>query len=76
MIRICFNGESIFHVEREGSHILGYTIVPLCWLLDIPLSVINDTLCLPGDLLNKKKTESNDRLQGTLGQEWPRGPEA
>lgn len=67
MISICYDGGSIFHGGGRVARTCGYTVVPLCWTLDIPLSAITDTVCLPRDLhrITKMQNESNQRGHGT-----------
>lgn len=36
---------------------LGYTVVPLCWIFDTPVSAVSDTVCLPKDWRRLKKEE-------------------
>ena len=50
MIVICYDGSSIFNSGGPVAKMGGYTVVPLCWIIDMPLSAITDTVCLPKDL--------------------------
>jgi uncharacterized protein YceK len=50
MIGVCFDGGTMFHGGGPVGKTMGYTVVPLCWIVDIPLSVVTDTLCLPRDV--------------------------
>jgi len=56
MIGVCFDGGTMFHSGGPGAKTIGYTVVPLCWIVDVPLSAITDTVCLPRDLwrINKE----------------------
>lgn len=54
-IAACFSGGTGFH-ERGGiAKILGYTVVPLCWIFDTPVSALSDTVCLSKDWRRVKK---------------------
>lgn len=54
VVAACFSGGTGFH-ERGGlGKILGYTVVPLCWIFDTPVSAVTDTACLPWDWKRKK----------------------
>ena len=49
MIGVCFDGGTMFHSGGPVGKTVGYTIVPLCCIVDMPLSAVTDTLCLPRD---------------------------
>lgn len=65
MIGICIDGGTVFHSGGPIAKACGYTLAPLCWFLDMPLSAIADTVCMPKDLwrLKKNRAESNRALQ-------------
>ena len=47
----CVSGASVFQEKGSGlAPLAGYTVVPLCFLIDIPLSLVADTVLLPMDI--------------------------
>ena len=47
----CVSGNSIFQEKGTGmERLAGRTIVPLCFLVDVPVSLVTDTVMLPVDI--------------------------
>ena len=58
IVGACFTGNTGFHSGGAVSKALGYTVVPLCWILDMPVSAVSDTVCLPWDWRREKDRKS------------------
>ena len=57
-IYVSVTGQSIFqHGDCDNANwfgqTIGYTIVPICFLVDLPISLITDTVMFPFDLTAK-----------------------
>ena len=50
IVGACFAGDTGFHASGVFGKAIGYTVVPICWLLDMPLSAVTDTAWLAADL--------------------------
>lgn len=48
----CLTGNSVFQTHSSGlaAPIAGYTVIPLCSLVDLPISLVTDTAMLPFDV--------------------------
>ena len=58
----CASGNSVF--QEKGSGVVplaGYTVVPLCFLLDMPISLVTDTIMLPIDIHNTDWQQVRER---------------
>ena len=76
MIYSCFTGDNIFHHNNPtggGSWLdnsLGctwvYGVVPICFLVDLPISIVTDTIALPYDMYYVAVNESPSKLEVTL----------
>jgi uncharacterized protein YceK len=51
----CVTGDSLFQ-EKGGCLIsaAGYTVIPLLFVVDMPISIVTDTVMLPFDIHRKK----------------------
>ena len=60
----CITGNSVFQEKSTGWFILlaGYTVVPLCFLADMPISFVTDTVMLPVDIHQSKERQQTDLL--------------
>jgi len=65
-IGACVTGSTILHYgdcDNAGvvRPIIGYTIVPLCFVVDVPISVVTDTILIPLDLMTPTRQEEAGR---------------
>ena len=49
-ITMCFSGTAMGTSPSCGQKIAMYTLVPICLLVDLPISILLDTLLLPYDI--------------------------
>ena len=61
MIGMCVTGASILH---EGGPFTCFVVGPLFFTMDIPVSVVTDTLLLPFDIHERVKSASNTTSDG------------
>lgn len=59
---LCITGNSVFQTHSSGwvAPIAGYTIVPFCFLIDLPISLVTDTVMLPADIRKPKERHPTD----------------
>lgn len=56
----CVTGKSIFSEGHQwGAELIGYTLAPLCFLADIPVSLVTDTVMIYPDLQALKEAEKS-----------------
>jgi uncharacterized protein YceK len=58
----CVSGNSIFQEKSSGvGRFASYTVVPLCFLIDMPVSLVTDTLMLPLDMYHTDWPQVRER---------------
>ncbi len=50
MLYACMRGGTVFQNGDTMAQLFGYSIFPLCFIIDLPISIVTDTLCLPYDI--------------------------
>ena len=58
----CVSGNSIFQEKGSGmERLAGRTVVPFCFLIDLPVSLVTDTLMLPVDIYHTDWQQVHER---------------
>jgi uncharacterized protein YceK len=59
---LCITGNSVFQTHSSGwvAPLAGYTLVPFCFLIDLPISLVTDTVMLPIDIRKSKERQPAD----------------